>query len=351
MFWLFLGGRTVIAEPIKVEITPAPIAVMPGQTIKLGASLFNLPSNARLSWSIDAFGVGEAEKGRLSRDFQPTYTAPQIAPKKPIFIQILAFIDGVPVAGAKSKIIFVASDGGEKKGKLNNESGSARQGEPVQGDKPGLKGGSRGQAISGQKGEPKKTGQLEAKTRLMQKGEQGQKGASGKRGKAKGSNVSVKNSARQGEPVQGDKPGLKGGSRGQAISGQKGEPKKTGQLEAKTRLMQKGEQGQKGASGKRGKAKGSNVPVKKNDLGQKDEPSHIGKSGGIGQGESKGQSGKDVINWTAPPPPAPVNPGKVIWNSDPGRNRSSSCVMPSCGQSGPSAPPEPPPLLAPEQWN
>ena len=281
MFWLFLGGRTVIAEPIKVEITPAPIAVMPGQTIKLGASLFNLPSNARLSWSIDAFGVGEAEKGRLSRDFQPTYTAPQIAPKKPIFIQILAFIDGVPVAGAKSKIIFVASDGGEKKGKLNNESGSARQG----------------------------------------------------------------------EPVQGDKPGLKGGSRGQAISGQKGEPKKTGQLEAKTRLMQKGEQGQKGASGKRGKAKGSNVPVKKNDLGQKDEPSHIGKSGGIGQGESKEQSGKDVINWTAPPPPAPVNPGKVIWNSDPGRNRSSSCVMPSCGQSGPSAPPEPPPLLAPEQWN
>ncbi|MBC27849.1 MAG: hypothetical protein CMM41_11640, partial [Rhodospirillaceae bacterium] len=171
VFWLFLGGRTVIAEPIKVEITPAPIAVMPGQTIKLGASLFNLPSNARLSWSIDAFGVGEAEKGRLSRDFQPTYTAPQIAPKKPIFIQILAFIDGVPVAGAKSKIIFVASDGGEKKGKLNNESGSARQGEPVQGDKPGLKGGSRGQAISGQKGEPKKTGQLEAKTRLMQKGE------------------------------------------------------------------------------------------------------------------------------------------------------------------------------------
>ena len=281
MFWLFLGGRTVIAEPIKVEITPAPIAVMPGQTIKLGASLFNLPSNARLSWSIDAFGVGEAEKGRLSRDFQPTYTAPQIAPKKPIFIQILAFIDGVPVAGAKSKIIFVASDGGEKKGKLNNESGSARQG----------------------------------------------------------------------EPVQGDKPGLKGGSRGQAISGQKGEPKKTGQLEAKTRLMQKGEQGQKGASGKRGKAKGSNVPVKNNDLGQKDESSHIGKSGGIGQGESKEQSGKDVINWTAPPPPAPVNPGKVIWNSDPGRNRSSSCVMPSCGQSGPSAPPEPPPLLAPEQWN
>ena len=281
VFWLFLGGRTVIAEPIKVDITPAPIAVMPGQTIKLGASLFNLPSNARLSWSIDAFGVGEAEKGRLSRDFQPTYTAPQIAPKKPIFIQILAFIDGVPVAGAKSKIIFVASDGGEKKGKLNNESGSARQG----------------------------------------------------------------------EPVQGDKPGLKGGSRGQAVSGQKGEPKKTGQLEAKTRLMQKGEQGQKGASGKRGKAKGSNVPVKKNDLGQKDEPSHIGKSGGIGQGESKGQSGKDVINWTAPPPPAPVNPGKVIWNSDPGRNRSSSCVMPSCGQSGPSAPPEPPPLLAPEQWN
>ena len=281
VFWLFLGGRTVIAEPIKVEITPAPIAVMPGQTIKLGASLFNLPSNARLSWSIDAFGVGEAEKGRLSRDFQPTYTAPQIAPKKPIFIQILAFIDGVPVAGAKSKIIFVASDGGEKKGKLNNESGSARQG----------------------------------------------------------------------EPVQGDKPGLKGGSRGQAVSGQKGEPKKTGQLEAKTRPMQKGEQGQKGASGKRGKAKGSNVPVKKNDLGQKDEPSHIGKSGGIGQGESKGQSGKDVINWTAPPPPAPVNPGKVIWNSDPGRNRSGSCVMPSCGQSGPSAPPEPPPLLAPEQWN
>ena len=281
VFWLFLGGRTVIAEPIKVEITPAPIAVMPGQTIKLGASLFNLPSNARLSWSIDAFGVGEAEKGRLSRDFQPTYTAPQIAPKKPIFIQILAFIDGVPVAGAKSKIIFVASDGGEKKGKLNNESGSARQG----------------------------------------------------------------------EPVQGDKPGLKGGSRGQAISGQKGEPKKTGQLEAKTRPMQKGEQGQKGASGKRGKAKGSNVPVKNNDLGQKGESSHIGKSGGIGQGESKEQSGKDVINWTAPPPPAPVNPGKVIWNSDPGRNRSSSCVMPSCGQSGPSAPPEPPPLLAPEQWN
>lgn len=281
VFGLFLGGRTGIAEPIKVEITPATIAVMPGQTVKLGASLFNLPSNARLSWSIDAVGVGEAEKGRLSKDFQPTYTAPPIAPKKPIFIQILAFIDGVPVAGAKSKIIFVASGEGEKKGMPNNESGSARQR----------------------------------------------------------------------EPVQGDKPGLKGGSRGQAISGQKGEPKQTGQLEAKTRLMQKGEQGQKGASGKRGKAKGSNVPVKNNDLGQKDESSHIGKSGGLGQGESKGQSGKDVINWTAPPPPAPVNPDKVIWNSDPGRNRSGSCVMPSCGQSGPSAPPDPPPLLAPEQWN
>ena len=281
VFWLFLGGRTVIAEPIKVEITPAPIAVMPGQTIKLGASLFNLPSNARLSWSIDAVGVAEAQKGRLSKDFQPTYTAPQIAPKKPIFIQILAFIDGVPVAGAKSKIIFVASDGGEKKGKPNNESGSARQG----------------------------------------------------------------------EPVQGDKPGLKGGSRGQAISGQKGEPKKTGQLEAKTRLMQKGEQGQKGASSKRGKAKGSSVPVKNNDLGQKDESSHIGKSGEIGQGESKGQSGKDVINWTVPPPPDPVNSGKIIWNGDPKQNRSGSCVVPPCGQSGPSAPPEPPPLLAPGQWN
>ncbi|MEE2931962.1 MAG: hypothetical protein VX941_00880 [Pseudomonadota bacterium] len=282
MLSLFISKSPVNAEAIKVEITPAPIAVNPGQTVKLGANLSNLPPNARLSWSIDAVGVAEAQKGRLSRDFQPTYTAPQIAPKKPIFIQILAFIDGVPVAGAKSKIIFVASGGGEKKGKLNNESGSARQG----------------------------------------------------------------------EPVQGDKPGLKGGSSGQASSGQKGEPKKIGQLEAKTRLMQKGEQGQKGASGKRGKAKGSNVPVKNNDLGQKDESSHIDKSGEMGSGQSKGQSEKkDIINWTVPPPPDPINSGKIIWNIDPGRNRSGSCVLPSCGQSGPSAPPEPPPLLAPEQWN
>ena len=281
MFWLFLGGQTVIAEPIKVEITPAPIAVMPGQKIKLGASLFNLPSNARLTWSIDAVGVGETEKGRLSKDFQPTYTAPQIAPKKPIFIQILAFIDGVPVAGAKTKIIFVASDGAEKKGKSNNESSSTPQGEPVQGDKPGFKGEFRGKAISGQKDEPKTTGQSEAKNKLMQKGEQGQKGASSKNGKTDRSNVSVKD----------------------------------------------------------------------NDLGQKDGSSHMSKSGGIGKGEARGQSRKDVINWTAPPPPAPVNPGKVIWNGDAGRNQSGSCVMPSCGQSGPSTPPAPPPLLAPEQWN
>ena len=281
IFLLLPSGPPVDAEPIKIEITPAPIAVMPGQTVKLGANLFNLPSNARLSWSIDAVGVEEDQKGRLSRDFQPSYTAPQITPKKPIFIQILAFINGAPVAGAKSKIIFVASDGGEKKGKPNNESGSAPQGVPVQGDKPGLKGGSRGQAISGQKGKPKKTGQPEAKPSLMQKNEQGQTGA----------------------------------------SGQKGKPNR------------------------------SNVPVKNNDLGQKDESSHMGKSGGIGQGESKGQSGKGVTTWTAPPPPAQVNPGKVIWNGDPGRNRSGRCIMPSCGQSGPSAPPAPPPLLAPEQWN
>ena len=91
--------------------------------------------------------------------------------------------------------------------------------------------------------------------------------------------------------------------------------------------------------------------VKNNDPGQENEASHMGKSKRIGQGEAKGQSGKDVINWTAPPPPAPANPGEVIWNSDPGQNRSSSCAVPPCGQSGPSAPPAPPPLLAPEQWN
>ena len=281
VFLVFLGGSPVIAEPIKIEIMPAPITVNPGQTVKLGAKLFNLPSNARLSWSIDAVGIGESQKGKLTKDFQPTYTAPQIAPKKPIFIQILAFVDGVPVAGAKSKIIFVASNEGEKEGKPNNESSSALQG----------------------------------------------------------------------EPVQGDKLGLKGGSRGQAISGQKGEPKKTGEPEAKTRLMQKGEQGQKGTSGKKGKTDRINVPVKNNDPGQENEASHMGKSKRIGQGEAKGQSGKDVINWTAPPPPAPANPGEVIWNSDPGQNRSSSCAVPPCGQSGPSAPPAPPPLLAPEQWN
>ena len=282
MLSVFMSESPVNAEAVKVEITPAPIAVNPGQTVKLGANLSNLPPNARLSWSIDAVGVAEAQKGRLSRDFQPTYTAPQIVPKEPIFIQILAFINGVPVAGAKSKIIFVMSDGSENKGKTDKESGSALQGKPMQGDKPGSKGG------AGQ----------------------------------------------------------------QARSGKKGDPKKIGQAEEETRLIQKGGSGSKGASGEKGKTNQSNVPGKNNDFGQKDGSSHTGKSNVIGPGQSKGQSEKkDVINWTVPPPPAPGNPGKIIWNGDPGQNRSGSCVVPPCGQSGPSAPPAPPPLLAPEQWN
>ena len=179
IFSPILDIACAIADPIRIEISPAPIVVMPGQTITLGAKLFNLPSNALLNWSIDSVGVGDGQRGKLSRDFQPSYTAPQIAPKRPVFVQILALINGVPVAGARSKIIFVNSGSGEKKSTLRKKGNPSSQSKPTLGDKTRLEGKSSHQGVSNQQGNLKQKDQSEKKVRSIQKEEGWQNGEVG----------------------------------------------------------------------------------------------------------------------------------------------------------------------------
>jgi hypothetical protein len=139
-FGCLLAAAPAMADPVKVMIDPSPIVVAPGQKVQLNARLSNLPPSIRLIWSLEAEGVDRDRKGSLSRDFSPSYTAPDNPPDKPIYVQLLAIDDkqGIPVAGAKSQIKF-ASGGGGGGGSASSQQQQQKQQQQQQG------GGSAGQ--------------------------------------------------------------------------------------------------------------------------------------------------------------------------------------------------------------
>jgi hypothetical protein len=135
------------AGQIKILIAPAPIIVAPGQSVKLRARLVNLPANARVKWSLDAVGVPDHQTGKLDQDFMPVYTAPDKPPSKPVYVQILALgaVEGIPLAGAKSRIQFISgsaggggdrqSSSGEGQGSQNTGNSGGRLGESFGGNR------------------------------------------------------------------------------------------------------------------------------------------------------------------------------------------------------------------------
>ena len=121
VFMTCLFGAVLIASigishagQIKILIAPSPIIVALGQSVKLRARLVNLPANARVKWSLDAVGVPDHQTGKLNQDFMPIYTAPDKPPSKPVYVQILALgaVEGIPLAGAKSRIKFISDSAG-----------------------------------------------------------------------------------------------------------------------------------------------------------------------------------------------------------------------------------------------
>jgi hypothetical protein len=153
------------AGQIKILIEPSPIVVAPGQSVKLRVRLVNLPTNARVKWSLDAVGVPDHQTGKLNQDFMPVYTAPENPPSKPVYVQILVLgaAEGIPLAGAKSRIKFIsgsAGGGGQPSqntgglpgnpgGGAGQNSGSGRSSNGsnsgAQGQQPGTLGGSSSQ--------------------------------------------------------------------------------------------------------------------------------------------------------------------------------------------------------------
>ena len=111
---------------VKILIAPSPIIVAPGQSVKLRARLVNLPANARVKWSLDAVGVPDHQTGKLNQDFMPVYTAPDKPPSKPVYVQILALgaVEGIPLAGAKSRIKFISGSAGGGGDRQSSQSSS-----------------------------------------------------------------------------------------------------------------------------------------------------------------------------------------------------------------------------------
>jgi len=136
VFMTCLFGAVLIASisishagQIKILIAPSPIIVALGQSVKLRARLVNLPANARVKWSLDAVGVPDHQTGKLNQDFMPIYTAPDKPPSKPVYVQILALgaVEGIPLAGAKSRIKFIsdsAGGGGDRQSSQSSSDGS-----------------------------------------------------------------------------------------------------------------------------------------------------------------------------------------------------------------------------------
>ena len=136
VFMTCLFGAVLIASigishagQIKILIAPSPIIVAPGQSVKLRARLVNLPANARVKWSLDAVGVPDHQTGKLNQDFMPVYTAPDKPPSKPVYVQILVLgaVEGIPLAGAKSRIKFIsgsAGGGGDRQSSQSSSDGS-----------------------------------------------------------------------------------------------------------------------------------------------------------------------------------------------------------------------------------
>ena len=157
VFMTCLFGAVLIASigishagQIKILIAPSPIIVALGQSVKLRARLVNLPANARVKWSLDAVGVPDHQTGKLNQDFMPVYTAPDKPPSKPVYVQILALgaVEGIPLAGAKSRIRFIsgsAGGGGDRQSSQSSSDGS--QGSQNPGNSGG--GGQSSQSTSG----------------------------------------------------------------------------------------------------------------------------------------------------------------------------------------------------------
>ena len=157
VFMTCLFGAVLIASigishagQIKILIAPSPIIVALGQSVKLRARLVNLPANARVKWSLDAVGVPDHQTGKLNQDFMPVYTAPDKPPSKPVYVQILALgaVEGIPLAGAKSRIRFIsgsAGGGGDRQSAQSSSDGS--QGSQNPGNSGG--GGQSSQSTSG----------------------------------------------------------------------------------------------------------------------------------------------------------------------------------------------------------
>ena len=138
------------AGQIKILIEPSPIAVAPGQSVKLRVKLVNLPANTRVKWSLDAVGVPNHQTGKLNQDFMPVYTAPNNPPSKPVYVQILALgaTEGIPLAGAKSRIKFISdSAGGGGDGQSSRSSSGGGQGSQNSDDS----GGGLGKRFGGNK--------------------------------------------------------------------------------------------------------------------------------------------------------------------------------------------------------
>ena len=133
VFMTCLFGAVLIASigishagQIKILIAPSPIVVALGQSVKLRARLVNLPANARVKWSLDAVGVPDHQTGKLNQDFMPVYTAPDKPPSKPVYVQILALgaVEGIPLAGAKSRIKFISGSAGGGGDRQSSQSSS-----------------------------------------------------------------------------------------------------------------------------------------------------------------------------------------------------------------------------------
>ena len=147
---LIMSNAISQAGQIKILIEPSPIAVVPGQSVKLRVKLVNLPANARVKWSLDAVGVPDHQTGKLNQDFMPVYTAPNNPPSKPVYVQILALgaAEGIPLAGAKSRIKFIsdsAAGGGE------GQSSQSSSGEDQDSENSGKSGGGLGKRVGGNK--------------------------------------------------------------------------------------------------------------------------------------------------------------------------------------------------------